>query len=86
MAGTSLLEREAQLLRLLMLLVELGLKLPELRQLCLLFRRVHQCGWSSRCSRPYRGCRGLSRIYRGILAMSLLCSPSTVMKHSLVGS
>jgi len=36
MAGTSLLERNAQLLRLPVLLLELGLKFLELRQLCLL--------------------------------------------------
>ena len=81
-----LLERKVQLLRLPTLLIELGLKLPELRQLCLMFRRVRRYGWSSRCRFPYRGCRGLSHACRGIVVDVAIVLSQHGVKHSRVGS
>ena len=49
-ADMLLLERGAQLLRMLTLLLELGFKLLELLQLCLLQSRVHR-GFRSGCYR-----------------------------------
>ena len=50
-AAMLLLERGVQLLCMLMLLLELGFKLLELRQLRLLQSRVHRGGWSGRYKR-----------------------------------
>ena len=63
MAGTPLLERKTQLQCLPALLVELGLKLLELRQLCLLFGCACRDGWSQYYSCSYRGNCGVSRVH-----------------------
>ena len=70
MAGASLLERVAQLLRLPTLLVEFGFKLSELRQLCLLLRHICRGGWPRRCSWTRRGHRGAGCISRDIVVVA----------------
>ena len=70
MASASLLERVAQLLRLPTLLVELGFKLLELRQLCLLLCHVYWGGWARRCSRSRRGRRGAGRVSRNVVIVA----------------
>ena len=69
MAGTSLLEHEAQLLHLPVLIVELGFELSELRQLWLLFHHVCQGGWRRSRSRSCRGRHGASRVYRDVIVI-----------------
>ena len=72
MAGTSLLENVAQLLRLPVLLVEFGFKLSELRQLCLLLCHVCRGGWARRCSRSRRGRHGAGRVSRNVVIIARL--------------
>ena len=70
MAGVSLLKRVAQLLCLPTLLVKLGFKLSELRQLCLLLCHVYRGGWARRCSRSRRGRRGAGRVSRDVVVVA----------------
>jgi hypothetical protein len=69
-AGVSLLERVAQLLRLPTLLVELGFKLSELHQLCLLLRHVCRGEWPRRCSWTRRGHRGVGCVSRDVVVIA----------------
>jgi len=68
--GACLLERVAQLLRLPALLVELGFKLSELCQLCLLLRHVCWSRWPRCRSWTRRGHCGADCVSRDIVIVA----------------